>query len=99
MLNKYCRRHRTLVQNVETDSDQVFAIALGEVSHRPDESGFGLTQFRPSLGRRVLTDDGAVLGTARFLKSTQRTECAGVIDRSHQYMPRVRGTQMSPHRF
>ena len=43
-------RNRTLIEDVKTDSNQVFPVPFGKVRHRTDKSRFGLTQFGSALG-------------------------------------------------
>ena len=81
--------HRALVEDVEADSNQVLTVALGKVSHGTDKSSFGLTEFRSSFRRRILSHNDAVLCPARFLKGTQGTKCARIIDGPNNHMPGV----------
>ena len=70
VLNENRRRDRPLIQDVETDANQILPITFGKVCDRADESTLVLTQFSASFGRRVLPHDGTVLCPACFLKST-----------------------------
>ena len=49
MLNENCGRYRTLVKNIEADSNEVLAVTLGEIRYRPNKSSFRLTEFRSSF--------------------------------------------------
>jgi len=86
MLDENCRRHRSLIQDVKTDANQVLAIALGKEGHRPNELSLGLTQFRSSFGRCILPHDGAVLFPARFLKGTEGSECTWIINSPYEHV-------------
>lgn len=45
VLYEYCRRYRTLIQDIETDSNQVLAVPLREVRDRTNEASSRLTQL------------------------------------------------------
>src|SRR4029077_5480458 len=99
VLHKNGRRDRTLVQDVEADSNNVLAIPFRKVCDRSYKASLGLAQLRSALGRSVLPHDGAVLSTTRFLKRAQSSQSTGVIDAANQRMPGMRRSQMSAHRF
>src|SRR5262249_6822698 len=99
MLNEYRRRYLPLVQDIQADSNQIFAIAFRKIRDRADQPRVGLPQFQPSLGRGVLPHDGAVLRPSGFLKSPQGAESAGIVDGAHHLATGARSAQMPAYGF
>src|SRR5215469_6430767 len=66
VLHEHGRRDRALIQDIETDSNQILAIPFGKVCNRTNEASSRLTQLRAPLRRSVLSHDCAVLCPSRF---------------------------------
>ena len=79
MLNENCGRYRTLVKNIEADSNEVLAVTLGKIRYRTNKSSFRLTEFRSSFRRCILPHNDAVFSPARLLKSTEGIERARIM--------------------
>ena len=99
MLNENCGRYRTLVKNIKADSNEVLAVTLWKVSNRTNKSSFRLTEFRSSFRRCILPHNDAVFSPARFLKGTEGTERARIINSPNHHVAGVRETQVLAHRF
>src|SRR2546428_6595420 len=99
MLHEDRRRHRSSVQDVERDVDDLGAILFWKVRDRPNQPCARLAQLGAAFGRRVLSHDGARFGAAGFLKGAQRAERARIVDRADEETPRAAHAEMFPHRL
>src|SRR5882724_1690052 len=99
VFDKHGRGNRALVQDVETNANDVLSIFFRKVSDRTYKASLGFAQFGSAFWRSVLPHDGAILGASRFLECAQRSQRAGVVDAADQYMPGMRRPQMPPDCF
>src|SRR5450631_1924743 len=68
VIDKNCRRHGAMIQNIEAESNQVFAISFWKERDGAKKPRIGLAQFRAAFRRSVVSHDGAGFAASRFLE-------------------------------
>ena len=86
VLNEESGGDLTVVEDVETQADQVVAVPFREISNGPDETGLGNSEFGSAFRRGVLSHYGTAVAATRFLESTQGSQRAWIVYRHHQHM-------------
>src|SRR5688500_5885873 len=84
MFHEDRRRHRTAVQDVEREREDLGAVLFREVRDRPDQPRARLAQLLASLGRGILAHHRAAVAAARLLEGAERTERTGIVDRADE---------------
>src|SRR4029077_4580255 len=92
-------RNLPLVEDIEAHADQVVAVAFGEERDRTDQAGVWFAQFCATFGGGVLSHDGAVFRSSRFLKCAQGSERARIVNRADQNLLSARGTKVATDRL
>ena len=89
----------TVLQQVEGNPHDGFAVLLREERHGADEARVRTPQLAPGLDGAALSGHGAILFPTRFFKAAQGAQRAGVVDGAQQDAPRARVAQVLAHQF
>src|SRR5438874_2053026 len=89
--------NRAPVEDIQTHTNQAFAISLREVTNRAYQPRIWLSQLYPSFRRAIVAHDRAAFRASRLLKGAQPPQSTGIVDGPDDNTARICRAQMLPY--